>query len=291
MHSGWKRPWYFKAVWLFGAAAATAFGAAPAQAQISFVDMFRNNSSTQTANGNSLSAAGSFLSLDLVSINANDFNTAQATYSGPASPLSLPQATPTTFHYQTGSYPTQAAMDADFPTGTYTFAANGNAGPNSTSFDYTDDRYPTAMPFLEGTDFADLQGMNAASPFTFHISPFGTHSGVDSAFIFLTIFDTTANAFVYDAGFLPITTTSVTLPANTLEPGHSFLYEVDFSDRELTPSPGAQFDAQIGFDVRTSGRFNSAAAAAAVPEPGVAPLAGAAVLALCVGGLLRRRTA
>ena len=78
--------------------------------------------------------------------------------------------------------------------------------------------------------------------------------------MFFTIFDYTANGFVFDAGFQPSTTTSLVLPANTLQPGRQYAYELIFSDRVFVPSPGAIFDAQIGFDVRTMGVFTTAVA-------------------------------
>jgi hypothetical protein len=268
IHHGMSRCALMLAVWAFCSGSAV-------RADISFVDMFRNNAFQQTGNGNTLASNGSFFSADLTSTGANDFNSVQMTYPGPGSPTAIPQISPTAFHFQPGSFPTQAAMDAAFPFGTYQFNATNGITPATTSFQYSSDDYSRSLPFLTGTNYSDLQGMNPSQPFTFTFSPFVTGNLANSSFVFFTIFDLTTNAFVYNGGFLPATTTGVVLPANTLTPGHQFSYELDFSNRDLVPSPGAVFAAQLGFDVRTTGVFTTAAA---VPEPSAAMLTGLGML-------------
>ncbi len=65
------------------------------------------------------------------------------------------------------------------------------------------------------------------------------------------------------------------------------MYELIFSNRVLVPSPGANFDAVIGFDLRTEGSFFTSS----VPEP--ASLALLLEGAACLVGLTlwRRREA
>jgi hypothetical protein len=259
----------------------------PAQAGISFVDSFRNNALVQTGNGNTLSPNGSFFSADLTSTGANDYNAVQMIYPGPGSPQSIPQTSATTFHYQTPSLANQAAMDTAFPFGTYQFQASNGGPADTTSYNYTSNDYARSLPFLTGTNFTDLQGMDSSKPFTFMLSPFTTGGQANFSFIFLTIFDFDKNAFVFNDGFLAPTTTSVVLPANTLTPNHHFAYEVDFSNRDLVPSSGAQFDAQLGFDVRTSGLFSSAPT---VPEPSTLILSSLGML-VGAGLVLRPRKA
>jgi hypothetical protein len=260
------------------------FAVQAVRAQISFVDMFRSDFLLQTGNGSSLTNVGFRFDAGLFSVNADDFSAAQMAYPGPASPVGLASITPTFFAYQSGILPSQAVLDAEFPFGTYQFNADGPAGPDSASFDYLADSYPQSLPFLTGTNFTDLQGVNPAAPFAFEFSPLVVGGPVTESFIFFTIFDQTAASLAFDAGFLAPTTTGLVLPGGTLQTGHNYSYELIFSNRQFVPSPGAQFSAVNAFDLRTSGRFT---AGAAVPEPSfLALFAGPALLA---GYGLRRR--
>jgi hypothetical protein len=181
------------------------------------------------------------------------------TYPGPGSPQALTQQSPTRFNFQTGAFANQAAMDAAYPKGTYSFTATG-ATTDTTSFQYSADDYPGAQPFLTGTSYSDLQGMNASQAITLGFSPFVAGSTANQSTIFLTIFDLTTNTYAFIGNGLPHTTTSFTLPANTLAAGHSFIYELDYSNRDFVPAPGSIFAAQLGFDVRTQGDFSTAVA-------------------------------
>jgi hypothetical protein len=259
---------------------------APTQAGISFVNMFRANAFSQSGDGNTLSGNGSFLSLGLASENAGEFATAVATYPGPGSPVPLVSLTSTQFWFQTSSYASQAAMDADFPFGTYQFDAAGGGGTDSTSFDYLADAYSQTLPYLAGGSYSALQGMNPTAPLAVDFSPMTPDPATSEAFVFFTIRDNGTDTIVFDGGFMPSTTAGITIPAKTLAPNTSYTYELIFSDRVQLPSPGAVFDAQIGFDLRTTGSF------ATVPEPANWVLAwGALAALLCGGAAMRRRSA
>ncbi len=254
-----------------------------AQATISFVDLYHTNVFLQTGNGNTVSYDGSYATMSLYSTDPNEFTSVSSTYPGPDSPVTLAQDALTQYGYGSTYFGSQAAMDAAFPTGTYSFAAQRSVGgPLAASTTYSGNAYPQTQPFLLGTNFTDLQGMHSASPFAFQFSTFTPDPSTDSAYLFFVIFDQASGAVVYDAGALPPTTTGLTLPANTLNPGTSYVYDLIFSDRLTVPSPGADFPAQIGSDTRAEGSF-----ATEVPEPsGVALLTCGALL---LAGLRRRR--
>jgi hypothetical protein len=264
------------------------FAAAPSAAgEISSVDMVRSGFATQTGNGNSTSSTGFGFDTHLYSASPGDFTAVQLTYP-PGTSVAMTMTDPSTWDYGFGLplFADQAAMDAAFPFGTYAYDATG-APSDSTAFDYTANDYPGAQPYLAGTDFTRLQGMNPAAPFRFHFSPYATDANANFQFIFLTIFDPIANAFVPlpNSGFLSNTTTGYTLAANALQANHPYEYELIYSNRVLAASPGANFDAQIGFDLRTSAFFDTGAAV--LPEPGSIALV---ALGLGAAALRRRRS-
>jgi hypothetical protein len=251
---------------------------------ISFVDIFGNAAFEQTGNGNTLSLNGAFFSADLNSTVANAYTSASVSYPGPGSPRNLAQTSPTDYHFQTPFFSSLSAMETAYPFGTYTFHGVDGGGTDTATLDYTADDYPQSNPYLTGTDYTSLQGMNAGQNFTLHFSPFVAGSNATDSFIFFTIFDETKGMTVFNDGFLPSTTTSVLLPAGTLTPGDLFDYELDYSNRDIASGlGGAEFAPQLGFDVRSDGVFTTAA----TPEP----RSYAAVLgvALVMGLLLRRR--
>ena len=122
------------------------------------------------------------------------------TYPGAGSPVSLTSSGPFDYLFQTPSLADKATMDTAFPTGTYQVNASGS-GTGSTSYSYAADDYAQANPFLTGTDYSSLQGMNPSQAFTFHLSPF-TNAGTPAfSFIFLSVFDITKGQTVFNQGF------------------------------------------------------------------------------------------
>ena len=118
-------------------------------------------------------------------------------------------------------------------------------------------------------------------------SPFTADPTLSDQFRFLTIYDYTLNAFVFDAGFLARTVNSVTISANTLRSGDLFGYELIDSDRLVVPATNSFFDTTLLFDRRTTGTFRTAAAA--VPEPGVLQFGTLLAMFGAVVGLYARR--
>ena len=252
-----------------------ALGAAvvPAWAGIDQVAMFRNLEYLQTGNGNAVTFDSAFFTLQLRATAANEYPIVRAFYGGPASPVNLNPVDPLNYEFDSGFYTSQVMMDTDFPKGTYTLTANNIATSDSatTAYSYASDAYVKALPYLTGTNYADLQGMNPGAAFGFQFSPYIKDATATDPLLFFTLFDAGTGAVVF-ASILQPTDTGVTLPAGTLLPTHDYVYDLDYSDRVSVASPGAANAAILGFDTRTDGYFTTG-----VPEPaaaGVLTLAG-----------------
>lgn len=270
--------------WLTAVVALTAVPAA--RAGISFVDQFRSRFSTQTGDGPTLTENGYNFATRLYA-SAPNFYTA-VTMSGPVAgaTLAVDPSNPTVYAFSSSLYPTQAAMEAAYPTGTYRYLATTASGPDSTSLLVSSFAYPQSTPYLAGTTYSSLQGMNAGQSFHFSFSPFTTGPSVNESLIFFTLYDATSGASVFDAGPLASTTTGLDLAAGTLMAGHQYNYTLIFSNRNLVDTTNTTFAAQLGFDYRTSGTFTTAAA---VPEPSSFALAALGSIGVILAGRARRR--
>jgi hypothetical protein len=283
------RPHFARYGALFLAIAGLLAPAAHADSTISFLDIFDNTAFAQVGDGNSLVNIGYFFSADLNSVGTNVFTSASFTPPG-GSATNLPQISGTDFHYQTSFFPSQAAMQSSYPFGTYNFSGTG-ASPANASFSFTSTDYAQTNPYLTGNDYTELQGFDPLNDFTFTFSPFVPGGGpyASVALIFFSIFDETTNTTVVDDGFLPSNTTSVVVPAGTFTPGDFYDYSLDYSDRDTVTSPGAVYEAQLGFDIHTDGTFTAGPAVppAATPEPSGILLLGTGLLG--IAALLRWR--
>ncbi|MSR60035.1 MAG: PEP-CTERM sorting domain-containing protein [Planctomycetaceae bacterium] len=194
---------------------------------------------------------------------AGGYDTVETTYSGLESPFELFDLGGS-YDNQFG-YLTRTELETAFPAGTYNFAATNGGGTDLASVDYTYTaaNLPQSFPYLTGTDFSDLQGMNAGAPFTFHFSPYDPGTAYDSAVLALNIVDRTSPGFF--SWLLPASTTEFTVPAGTLAPGHAYDFDLYFNNFKSFSGTGmANGDAEGVFTYYTIGQFTTASA---VPEP------------------------
>jgi hypothetical protein len=258
-----------------------------AASDIDYVNQFRNVAFRQTAD-TTVVDNGAFFSASIVAAAGavGVYSDGVMSFGDPDSPSLTGLSSNdggASFSFQTPTLASQALMDATYPVSTaYSFALNPG-GPVATLVAGAA-AYPLSAPQLTGSSFSALQGMNAAAPVTLTFSPFGVAPGATEALVFFSIYDQTTATWVYPVSFGAPSTNGVTLGANLLAAGHSFTFELIYSDRVQSVGDGANFAPQLGFDFRTDGDFSTAAA---VPEPATWALMLGGVLAL---GLRHRRS-
>lgn len=253
---------------------------------ISYVQLFENLTNEQTSNA-AATPDGAFINLDLYTTTADPYTSASVSDPSSTSPQTLTLTSPTDYDYTT-SFASGSAMQTAFPFGTYTYTGNyGGGGSDTASLSYTANDFNSSAPYLLGSEYSELQGLNSSQSFTFSWNPFTAGATAqEGSFIFFTIFDETTDTQAYTAGFLTPSTTSVTVPGGTLVPGNLYDYEIDYSNRDGNSSDGSgstEYIPELGFDVRTDGTFTTSP----VPEPrSYVALLGAGLLGLL---MLRRR--
>ncbi len=268
--------------------------AAPAHAAYVDVSIFKNLAYTQTASGVSASPTSVFFDAAVTPLPSDLFSAVTVTYpaaGGSTQTRSVPQTDAHHYLYGPG-FTNQAAMDAAFPKGAYTFNAyQGATGALTVTLDYTQDAYPQNVGALTAASYAALQGLRPTSgPLTvdFNLqtpSPLATTS-FSSFFIYDAHGDQEPGSCVTP----PSSTTSCTFDPSALAPDTAYRYSVDFSDRFAVTAEvdlgGVERSVleTVAFERRTIGTFTTGSA---VPEPAVWALM--VIGAAGVGVTLRRR--
>jgi hypothetical protein len=135
------------------------------------------------------------------------------------------------FHHE--QFPTIAALDAAYPSGSYVARVQRSSGANQNATL----NFPTSArpPVPHINNYVEAQAINPAADFTLRWAPF-TGAGAQS-FLSLTIVSDDGR-IIYPppapdpcnppAG-LPVTATSLTLPAGTFEPGTNYIGYLSFA--------------------------------------------------------------
>ena len=158
--------------------------------------------------------------------------------------------------------------------------SGGTAGAGSVSVNYTQNAFSSTVPALTPDTYTGLQGLDSTQDFTIGFNTDLPVAASTENDVFVNIFDAATGTPVFGQGFLPSTTTSLFLPANTLAPDTAYNIQVIFSDRISSTSGG--IDTTLGFDQDTSASFKTAAA---VPEAATTVSLGL-LLALGLGGMV-----
>jgi len=268
----------------------------PATAGIAYTNFVVQQYFLQQALGTSFLQSDVFFGVNANS--ASDFTSVTVSVPGSATPTSIPltnepiadgtsQEVLISPPFTGSSAATAlAALNAQYPLGTYTFTAtNSTTGASQTaSLSYGANQFPTvpgsstlAVPALSTASYNTLQGMNSAVAQTLNFNNF-TANGVAPAgspyvdpFTEIDIVNDSTGALAYAtpysvAGALPASTTTFTLPANTLQAGTEYTYLLGFVNNLYCGTPGGCGPANavpynLAFQNLTLGVFQTLAAA------------------------------
>lgn len=123
-------------------------------------------------------------------------------------------------------FPDQASMDAAFPSGTYTLSIEMAGGEVKTApLNLTGDVYPTP-PRL--SNYEAVQSADATGTFSLSWDAFAGAGPED--FIVVGIEDPVADETVFESRFLPPGSTSLEIPAATLQPGRGYEVWIFFAN-------------------------------------------------------------
>ncbi len=236
-----------------------------ARADVTFYDVFLNNEYLQTSNAQPSTAAGFFATATLSYSTAGDVANAQVATGGTPSPDTLTSTPGNNFNYE-ASFASLAGMNTAFPLGNpYTFQISGGTlGTQSASLNTPATALDSAIPFLTGSSYSNLQGLNPTSADTIGINGFSPVVGATDSFVFLTVTRQSDNAVVFQQSFLAASTTSVLLAANTLAASTAYNVDLDYSSRVSTADAGFGTGTSIlAFEQRTEVSFTTGS----VPEP------------------------
>ncbi|MDX2148808.1 MAG: hypothetical protein SFZ23_14940 [Planctomycetota bacterium] len=194
-----------------------------------------------------------------------DATTASAQFSGGGNPF-LFQPVGSGFPYFTGFggyFDTQGLLDAAFPQGSYTFTVSGGTlGTQSDSLTFSNALYPPAQPRLTGNTFSHMAELDPRVDFVGTINSFVPSPLATESVTSIGIYRRSGQGPSFYAQLSPSTTT-FTIPADTLRTGRPYIFVLSFTSTRVTrgfgnaqAAVGAGYTTQFVFDVGCPADFN-----------------------------------
>lgn len=241
-------------------------GAQADTSSVAYLQQVRTGYAIQIGNGDLLQGQGYDLLMNASVIPGHGFETlAWITPAGEHIDLTLDTEVGLGFYYASPRFATVGEMDQRFGAGEYVHDFVGPAATAESSMTASLGPYPAGLPYLAGTTYSDLQGMDASQPFDFRLGPLTAgDSGVEMAITFFVDDVLTGTTMFATGGSVVPGLDHLTMPANLLQGGRTYEYQFYLGHRIEPPVSGALGGSQ-GFRYLTTGTFTTA-----VPEPGSA---------------------
>ncbi len=253
---------------------------------VAFVQQVRTGYAVQTGDGNRLTGQGYDLSMNVALVPGHGFEQlAWHVPGGEQIDLSI-DGVGLGFYYASARFGSLAEMDQRFGAGPYLHDLTGPGNAAQVTLTASVGPYPDAMPYLAGTTYSELQGMDPSRPFDVHLSPIGSGPpGTARSFTFFVDDVLTGTTVFAAGGAVDPAFDLLTVPANLLRTGRSYEFQFYVGNRIEPPTAGTVDGGSQGLVYLTTGNFTTA-----VPEPAslVSMLGGLAVL---IGAARRGRPA
>lgn len=232
--------------------------AVPGQAKVNGIRDIRTEVFTQSASG--ATAANARAAFDVYP-EAGDTVLATTVTPPGGTPFALatnPYYASTTFYY-----PSAAAMQQALPNGTYQEAITTvNYGLINYTPTFTAGLRPTVVPVI--TNFAALLAVDPTQDFTININPFTSDGYGQSGYFFISVLN--GGPTVYNGTLADLFAGSFFLPANTLQAGASYGFQLQFTNYQSSSASDGSSINNI-YNRIDLGTFQVNAASPGIPEP------------------------